>query len=739
VRDRLQIALKVGWALLVLCGVAGVITYVTAGRTAVDQANRAQIWSAILSAVVIVPPVLVGMWLALTRFRGPGMTVSAEQRASAAEHLAAKSLTSWGEQARNQGITTTAPVAVRWRAGPSDLAPEVVDLRSATQSARVRRESERESRVAARLFVPATVQHSAPSLTHGVVTAWYDDLYARMGSDVLVVLGAPGSGKSGALLLLLLEALRRYHDLPANERVRVPVPVWVTCGSWDPTSTTLPRHVATVLARDYPGLSSIDHGGKPGPSALVEHGQIAVFLDGLDEMPLDLRAGALDAITAQASRLPVVLTSRTDEYRTATSSGRFRPAAVIELCPVDAVAAADFLVDRQPPGRVAAWQPILTHLRGYPASPLSQVLATPLGLALARDTYSSSDPAELLDPGHATRQAVLNSILGAFVKHAYPMGKEHDQAVRWLSWIAQQMNADKSGALRDLRWWDIPTWIPNWQRRLTAGLTAEVSYGVVAGLWRLSSKLPGGVADEFVGAVGAPVCAIAAGLMVGLLVRRISAPQVLVLRRPRAKEIPGMLKSGVMSGLAFNVAFELVFGLEGPAFEDWVGVAQFLVLGLPFAVPVGLVAALFRLWRTPADDSPVATPAASYIADHRAGLAFALAAGLVAGLAFGLATALVYWEDELTMWQQTYALTTGLLTGVVAALAAGVTVGLTCGSARQVRFAQTALRIRGRGRVRFIPLLEDAMNRQVLRQAGAVYQFRHAELQEYFTEVARMP
>jgi hypothetical protein len=37
--------------------------------------------------------------------------------------------------------------------------------------------------------------------------------------------------------------------------------------------------------------------------------------------------------------------------------------------------------------------------------------------------------------------------------------------------------------------------------------------------------------------------------------------------------------------------------------------------------------------------------------------------------------------------------------------------------------------LRGR-RVRFLPLLQTALDRQVLRQAGAVYQFRHAALQD---------
>jgi hypothetical protein len=54
-------------------------------------------------------------------------------------------------------------------------------------------------------------------------------------------------------------------------------------------------------------------------------------------------------------------------------------------------------------------------------------------------------------------------------------------------------------------------------------------------------------------------------------------------------------------------------------------------------------------------------------------------------------------------------------------------------AASSLRFTQIALRLKGR-RVRFMPLLETALERQVLRQAGAVYQFRHADLQDRLAE-----
>jgi hypothetical protein len=64
----------------------------------------------------------------------------------------------------------------------------------------------------------------------------------------------------------------------------------------------------------------------------------------------------------------------------------------------------------------------------------------------------------------------------------------------------------------------------------------------------------------------------------------------------------------------------------------------------------------------------------------------------------------------------------------------GSQIGLK-GPAPLVALAQFVLAITGDGRVRFIRLLEDAHHRQVLRQAGAIYQFRHAELQEHLNKL----
>lgn len=78
----------------------------------------------------------------------------------------------------------------------------------------------------------------------------------------------------------------------------------------------------------------------------------------------------------------------------------------------------------------------------------------------------------------------------------------------------------------------------------------------------------------------------------------------------------------------------------------------------------------------------------------------------------------------------------GLVVGLVVGLAIGLLFGLMCASIT-VSLAELILATTGAGRVKFIRVLEDAYHRQVLRQVGAVYQFRHAELQDHLAEIHR--
>jgi hypothetical protein len=132
----------------------------------------------------------------------------------------------------------------------------------------------------------------------------------------------------------------------------------------------------------------------------------------------------------------------------------------------------------------------------------------------------------------------------------------------------------------------------------------------------------------------------------------------------------------------------------------------------------------------------------TYRADRRTGVIFGLVFGLVVMLVFGLGSVplgvgvlvvvlmfglvfglVVVYEDDSFVF--------GLMAVLELGLVFGLALGLVVGLAVSLRLTEVVLTLRGRGRMRFVRFFEDALDRQVLRQAGAVYQFRHAELQDH--------
>ena len=74
-------------------------------------------------------------------------------------------------------------------------------------------------------------------------------VYGGLGSGRLVIVGAPGSGKSGAAVLLVLAALKHREQVPEKDRPRVPVPVMFTMHGWDPNTQRVQDWLAARLRR----------------------------------------------------------------------------------------------------------------------------------------------------------------------------------------------------------------------------------------------------------------------------------------------------------------------------------------------------------------------------------------------------------------------------------------------------------------------------------------------------------
>lgn len=656
---------------LALAGCLACLVWIFTGRgTSQDQVSNANVAGGVFSVLAFALTVAL-FWRG--RAKKPGVTEA--QLQAAQQYLARETLRYWRVQAKDRRITTPSPARVSWKwaseevAAPAGLRPEL--------------------------------------LTAGVVTRLREQLYDRLKAPArVVVLGGPGAGKTTAMLLLLIDILE-HRSADADQ----PVPVWLTLGSWNPETTPLLDWAATVLKRDYPGLSATSHGGPAAAVELIRAGRVALFLDGLDEMPPAVQGRALELIDRDAVGLRVVMTSRPSEYQAAIKEGRLYRAAVIEVLPVEPEHARDFLLADQVGERHRAWQQVTDHLMTDPDGVLARTFTSPLALSLARDIYDRpeglgrSDPRELLDhDAYQSSDELLRHLFRRFLRIAYPNPAEREHATRWLSWIARRM-----GASRDLRWWDIPTWTPNRQRQFVPAILVGLAFWFAIGsAIGFATGLPAGL-----------MMGLAAGIASG---RRVP-PKSLFVRSIGQTE-PKRLMIGLAAAAAGGLAAGVASGLEA-------GAAAGCAAGVVAALAFGLIA-LIEAWSRPLTSAHGVRPVETHRADRQRTLVVALSLGLVVGLAAGLLFGLVTGD--------TGGLATGLRTGLAAAPMYGFTFGLmlglvaVSGPAMELTKAQVALGLRGQ-RVRFMPLLETALKRQVLRQAGSVYQFRHATLQDLLASV----
>ncbi|CAM3760809.1 NACHT domain-containing NTPase [Kibdelosporangium persicum] len=609
---------------VVAAGLAGVVWMFT-GRVAGDAAiGNAQVVGALAGVLAVLVAVVV-LWPRGFRRVNAQQTENGHAEV-AVEYLANETLRYWRREAKDRRITNPSPASVRWAWGSPDFAVPAAELQPDLPA------------VSGGLVLGST----GKVLTAGVVTELRQQLYECL--DVtrgrIVVLGGPGAGKTSAMLLLLIDILE--HRQAGS---RVPIPVWLSLGGWNPDSISLEDWAAETLIRDYPALSASVHGGRAIAKELIRTGKVALFLDGLDEMAPAIQGRALQKVDRDAAGLKVVLTSRPREYHAAIRDGRLYGAAVVEVLPVDVDDAAAFLLAEQFGERRMAWQYVTDQLRDHPDSVAARTLRTPLALSLARETYTRADPAELFDTrAYPSPDTLLQHLLARSLILAYPDPAERARATRWLSWMARNM-----GARRDLLWWDILAWVPSWPTRLVFGLVAALPVCLTGGRGVLLGLVIGFVA------------AVVSGFELG--------PRTFVLRWLTYRELRDLLVSGV-----------------GP--ERAVELAAF--------------------WANPSATARAGSPLELYQSDLRRSLVLGLGTVLVLGLIGGLMADLAV----------------GLALGFVAGLPSGL------GPALQLTVVQMTWWSRGRG-VRFLPLLNTAVHRQVLRQAGAAYQFRHACLQDY--------
>ncbi|MFE0378886.1 NACHT domain-containing protein [Streptomyces inhibens] len=613
------------------------------------------------------------------------------------------------------------------------------------------------------------------------------DVFDRVPGGRLVILGAPGAGKTILLVRLLLGLVERRAP-------GLPVPVIFPLASWDPSRQDLADWLADRLTADHPALAlpapGQDQGAPPVSRArtLLNRRLVLPLLDGLDELPRHLRAAALDAVNqALPPGHPVVLTSRLAEYDAVLTpvSGvpaHLNGAAAITLRPLHPSEAAAYLV-RDAGGRgspsAARWQPVLDQLADE-GVPVGQVLRTPLMLFLARTIYNPRPGAGPLAPGPAPSlpdpvillgfedpAALRTHLFDAFVPAAYRdvPPERAAQAEDALTLLAGHLDHDLGGAV-DIEWWRLSALAPKAALRRRAA--------AVMWLWFVLITL---------------ACAAY------VYIHRLTEDALFT------------------NGMAVSILLPFIFLLKGTHFQDsWQSLLQstLLTLALEFGVARLLAATIrFRPRRAPVTAMAWTWRWRAVAFGTGSGLAVGIPIGNVygwfGGVVWGFGTGIVLWalsgwgvvpadlstavraaalleQDRRVFWRFVWVISAagaalGTLLGMVpgflraltfpaphntldsvyllfpAGIGLGVALLFSPALALVVAFSRTAwgeaaltrlYLARRRNGLRLpgdlMAFIADAHeHRGVLRQIGPVYQFRHIDLQRHLANCTPAP
>lgn len=307
------------------------------------------------------------------------------------------------------------------------------------------------------------------------------DAFMSLSLGRMVLLGAPGSGKTTAVVRLALDVLEKREPGSAT-----PIPVLMSPASWNPDAERLDDWIIRRLRIDY-GLADDD------AHRLIQMGMIMPVLDSLDELPGSTWLRATSELERHSlSTATFVITARTDEYEQEirTTGRAISGATVLVLEPLDLADASAYLsasavIDDH------RWQTFFAQARERVDASALRPLRTPQYLWLARETYRSplTDPTELLrlPDRAAVERHLVGSLFAASYDQVSSFGPRYSvEAERgWLTFIARSLRARDSDGLAV---WELPDVLPTVERAPLFGLAGLplVAGGVALGYFLAS-------------------------------------------------------------------------------------------------------------------------------------------------------------------------------------------------------------------------------------------------------------
>ncbi len=507
----------------------------------------------------------------------------------------------------------------------------------------------------------------------------------------LLILGAPGSGKTTMLLEFARQLIAR-----AREDVTQPIPMVFNLASW-----TEKLSLADWLAQELNNLYSVPR--KTAPD-WVKGDKLLLLLDGLDEVRQESRAKCVEAINEfrkQNGLTSLAVCSRSQDYAEINAKLSFEGA--IEVQPLTQEQIAEYFTRFG--DEMAGIKQVFQK-----DSALREMAETPLFLSIMTMAYRDKQDVAILALGdeEAKRKHLFDTYIERMFerrKVSKPFMKQ--DVLRWLTWLAQKMIKHNQapffvGLMQD-------EWLDNEGQSFgyrTGSCFSIALFGTLIAF--MINRIAGGWLE----------CILPIGFFLGTMGWMVSDMNP----DSYGMDFSGFIwnaaktKQGIIAGLVGG----LVFGWIGVSWSDWGG-------GLALGFAGGLFCALLFGLDIEKESVPNKTLSGSYKSFALStiwGVSFFV---LVLGLLAGLASLIGF----------LFTLKGGLIAGLIIGSFFGVSVGLLSGGGFAVRHYTLLFIMKSNNLLpwRLVPFLNHCVDLIFLRRVGGGYIFVHRLLMEHFAEM----